>query len=299
MKIKKFSLLILCFISISNFAQTDLNQYKYLIVPKKFDFLKEANQYRLNELAVFLFEKYGFIAFMEGEDYPEDLSLNRCLALRSEILKDSGLFKTKLNIELKDCNDRVVYTSPEGESRKKEYVDAYNEAMRNTFSFLEAVNYKYAPSKAIDVSTTNTTKSKDQKVSKEIAQLKAEIETLKKEKQVIVEAEEVTVVEEFQSENSNENIVVKKPVESKNSTPQVAMTNKDNIGSVLYAQAIDNGFQLVDSTPKVVHKLKNSSLKDIFFVDGKQAIVYKKGDVWIMEYYIGDDLKLETLLIKF
>ena len=56
-------------------------------MPNKFDFLKEKNQYQLNALAEFLFEKYGFETLTEGTDYPADLTANRCLALKSDVLK--------------------------------------------------------------------------------------------------------------------------------------------------------------------------------------------------------------------
>ena len=68
---------------------------------------------------------------------------------------------------------------------------------------------------------------------------------------------------------------------------------------VLYAQPIENGYQLVDSTPKVVHKLQVSGLQNVFFVEGKQAMVYKKEDVWVMEYYEDGSLRQEVLPIKF
>ena len=121
MKTKLFTSIVAFFVVASIFAQTNLNNYKYIIVPNKFDFLKEDNQYRMNELAQFLFDKYGFTALMEGSEYPEDLTLNRCLALRSNVLKESGMFKTRLKVILKDCNDRVVFTSNTGESREKEF----------------------------------------------------------------------------------------------------------------------------------------------------------------------------------
>ena len=138
-------MLLAFFIISSTFAQSNLNNYKYVIVPKKFEFLKEANQYRLNELTEFLFNKYGFQALMEGDSYPDDLLKNRCLALKSNLIKDSGLFKTKISVELKDCNDQVVYTSEVGESREKDYEKAYNEAVRNAFKSFETVNYQYVP----------------------------------------------------------------------------------------------------------------------------------------------------------
>lgn len=286
MKIKVFVIVIIGFLSVNMFAQANLNNYKYVIVPKKFDFLKEANQYRLNELAEFLFEKYGFVALMEGEDYPEDLSLNRCLALRSDVIKDSGLFKTKLNMELKDCNDRVVFTSPTGESREKDYATAYNEAMRSAFETLESLNYQYEPSKIIAASKSQP-KPKDNPNNAEIAQLKAEIESLKQEKQSTAKLDKPMEV-----------VVSAGPAKPITPKPDITST-KTELEPVLYAQAIENGYQLVDSTPKVVYKLQVSGLQNVFFVEGKQAIVYKKGDIWLMEYYEGNNLKQETLPIKF
>ncbi len=139
MKIKISALLITCFITISAFSQTNLNNYKYVIVPSKYDFLKDKDQYQLNSLTAFLFNKYGFQALMEGSVYPEDLLNNRCLALKSDLIKDSSMFKTKLAVELKNCNDQVVFTSQFGESREKEYDKAYTEALRNAFESIEVV----------------------------------------------------------------------------------------------------------------------------------------------------------------
>ena len=108
------------------FSQTNLNNYKYVIVPKKYDFLKEEDQYRLNGLTKFLFEKYGFLTLMEGDDYPDDLLKNKCLALNSNVINDSGIFKTKLKIELEDCTDKVVFTSVFGETRESPYLCIIN-----------------------------------------------------------------------------------------------------------------------------------------------------------------------------
>ncbi|HEY5687817.1 MAG TPA: hypothetical protein VIS27_05865, partial [Yeosuana sp.] len=96
MKIKIFTVLMaLAFIS-SAFSQTNLNNYKYVIVPNKYEFLKTINQYKLNDLTKFLFEKYGFSTLMEGDNYPDDLIADTCLALKSNLIEDSKLFKTQL-----------------------------------------------------------------------------------------------------------------------------------------------------------------------------------------------------------
>ena len=60
-------------------AQENVNNYKYIIVPKKFDFLKEENQYRVNTFTKFLFEKQGF----------------KMLLLEFEMISSNGLFSFK------------------------------------------------------------------------------------------------------------------------------------------------------------------------------------------------------------
>lgn len=299
MKIKISALLITCFLTISAFSQTNLNNYKYVIVPTKYDFLKEKDQYQLNSLTAFLFNKYGFQALMEGSVYPEDLLKNRCLGLKSDLIKDSGMFKTKLAVELKDCNDQVVFTSQMGESREKEYDKAYTEAIRSAFESIEVLNYKYEPSAALVATETQEEIAKDQ-VAKEIQQLKEQIQSLKKEK-------ETEVVEKMEPKAE---IAVKVPekvkpvavVPTKEMPAQEIKieTSTEKIdSSVLYAQAIENGFQLVDSSPKVVFRIKKTGIADVFLVENKSAIIYKKGADWILEYYEVNVLKQDVLNIKF
>jgi len=140
-KLLIFTFVFIGFIS-STFGQ-DLNSYKYVIVPSSFEFLKEPNQYQLNELTKFLFEKYGFEAYMEDEELPMELSQTRCKALFADVKNNSGLFLTKLVLVLKDCKNNQVFISEEGTSREKDYKIAYQEALRNAFEPIAALNYKY------------------------------------------------------------------------------------------------------------------------------------------------------------
>ena len=290
MKFKISLIVIACFIVSNVFSQTNLNQYKYVVVPNKFDFLNEADQYQLNSLTKFLFEKYGFATLKEGENYPEDMVKNRCLALKSDVLKDSGIFKTKLTVELKDCNDRTVFTSEVGESREKEYKMAYNEALRDAFKSIEALNYKYQPSEnIISLATTNEAPLKSE-VAEEIQELKKEIQILKEEKENKVEAVKAIPVPVKEIEKADVPMKGEKPMEA---------VVKEALENVLYAQEIENGYQLVDSTPKVVYRIKNTTLKNVFLVEDKNAILYKKGDSWVVEYYDNTILRQEQLNIKF
>lgn len=284
MKANFFLIMTTCLMVSSVFSQTSLNDYKYVIVPKKFDFLKEQDEYQLNSLANFLFNKYGFETIFEGDNYPQDFLNDRCLALKSDVLKDSGVFKTKLTVVLKDCFDKVVYTSKLGESREKEFKTAYNLALRDAFESFRAMNYQYKPNQNINTLAIGENINKSE-VANQIQLLKQEIQELKKEN----EFEAVVVESVLKTKTKQEAILV-------NSPDTFVIEEATNI---LYAQEIENGFQLVDSTPKVVYRIKKTNLKDLYLVDKSYAIVYKKNEVWLLEYYSGNDLNQEILNIKF
>lgn len=289
MKTKLLFTLIACFIVSSIFSQTNLNDYKYIIVPKKFDFLKEENQYLLNSLNKFLFEKNGFDTLLEGEEYPEDYKQNRCLGLRSDVVKGSGLLKSKLTVILKDCNDQIVFKSKVGESRIKEFSKSYNQALRRAFQSFETLNYNYVPS---NKNKTNAVKNDDESKKEEaeqIQKLKEEIETLKEEKEKAVEA-----VTNVKPENSEP--IAKVVAEEKKPIKETVI---EGVSNVLYAQEIASGFQLVDSSPKVVYRIKKTNLDNVFLVENKTAIIYKNEDDWVLEFYSKGALQQEILNIKF
>lgn len=275
MKTSFLSILFTCFFVSSIFSQTNLNEYKYVIVSKKYDFLKRADQYQLNSLSKFLFNKYGFEALMEGETYPEDLIKNRCLALKADASKGSGMFKTKITVELTDCNDRVVYTTGVGESRQKEFDKAYTAAIREAFKSFEAVNYSYEPKENLTIASNPAASSTKNEVSTEIKKLREEIETLKNDKKAGDDA-------------------VKKPIVSKIEKPEpkleVVKTEKvikdkqiEGTSNVLYAQEIEGGFQLVDSSPKVVYKIAKTGVDGVYLVENQSAIIYNEEGNWYLE----------------
>ena len=104
--------------------------YKYVIVPKKFSFFSEENEYNTSAMTKVFFEKEGFIVFFDTDEFPSELANNRCLALFANPLKQSNMFVTKINFELKDCANKIIYTSIQGSSKEKEYQKSYNESFR-------------------------------------------------------------------------------------------------------------------------------------------------------------------------
>ena len=138
---KRYFFIILLACSFSVQAQSNAGSYKYLIVPEKFSFLKQANQYNLNSLAKALFEEKGFTVYFDNSDLPTEIATDRCKALTIEVQENNSMFVTNLTVLLKDCKGTVMLKSKEGKSREKEYKPAYNFALREAFASLNDLHY--------------------------------------------------------------------------------------------------------------------------------------------------------------
>ena len=256
---KKTILLIgFIFLSTTILSQNkSLNDYKYVVVPSTYAFLKKTDQFQLNSLTKFLFNKYNFEAIMDTEQLPDDAVINNCLVLKSNVFKEKAFLKTKLRVELKNCKGEIVYTSQEGESREKDYQKAYHEALRDAFTSFQSLDYKFTPKASDDASKQVTS----------------------------------TTVEVITQENKP---LVKE--KTKTNTNEVVNNNNNEEGTVLYAQETANGYQLVDTTPKVVYILLETKLKDVFIVKDQNAIVYKEEGRWFLS---NSNTQVSELNIKF
>ncbi|WP_281310660.1 hypothetical protein [Flavobacterium flavigenum] len=88
------------------------------------------------------------------------------------------------------------------------------------------------------------------------------------------------------------------PVAATSVSAPVADVSDPNL---LYAQPTENGFQLIDKTPKVVMKLLKTSRPDSFIAikDGIQGSLNAKDNQWFFEYYQNDKLISEKVSVKF
>ena len=241
---------VLLFLTASVFSQKNINNYKYIIVPNKFDFVQKSDQYQTSSLTKFLFNKYGFKAFFADEKLPSDLAVNRCLALTAVVKRESSLLATKGVIELRDCYNKVIFTSITGKSKFKEYKKAYHEVIRKSFKSIQNLNYNYNPEK------------------KDVVNVKIQKDLVKE---------------------VSPKSIAKKPLK----------VLKNNSKLNLYAQAVANGYQLVDTKPEVVFKIIKTGIKDVFIIENKNGILYKSGEIWIAEYYNGGVKKVENYQVKF
>jgi hypothetical protein len=134
-------LLLMLFVASYCFSQS-VNDYKAVVIPTKYEFQKTENQYRLQTITKLNLQKAGFQAFYATEptlaEFPD-----RCSLLYVEVNKESGFLTSKLFIVFKDCFGGIVYQSPIGKSKEKEFETAYLEALNQAFVSVYDLNYKY------------------------------------------------------------------------------------------------------------------------------------------------------------
>ena len=243
-------LLIALLTSVIGFSQS-VNDYKAVIVPLKYEFLKTENQYRLSTMTKANLVKAGFKAFYGNEQLPAEFA-DRCDLLYADVKRDNGFLVTKLFVEFRDCYGKVVFTSQVGKSKEKEYESAYRESLEMAFVSINALQYKYNGKSANTVKTGT-------------ASVPATVQTV---------TTAATV-----------------------SAPVADITDPN----LLYAQPTENGYQLIDKTPKVVMKLLKTSRPDSFIAikDGIQGSLNAKDNQWFFEYYKNDQLVSEKVVVKF
>jgi len=276
------SFLVLAF---SYGLQAQLNDYKYIIVPKSFQGFKYPNQYKTSTLIKYLFTKKGFQTYYKDDHDPE-LNSNRCLGLLVRLNHKSGMFITKVTISLEDCNSKKIFTSLQGSSKEKDYTLSYKEAIEMAFTSIDALDYNYNPVPGKSVTAKATNPRADEKstlLPDKVTQ--TPIPTQENTDQTIV------------AENAATMTVEPKAVE----TATISTSTETSETLVLYAQQISNGYQLVDSSPKIRLKIYKTSNPEVYIGINAQGngIVYKRGSQWYFEYYESDKLQIEELAIKF
>ena len=291
-------------------GQNNLNDYKYIIVPKKFDGFKNENQHQTSTLVSYLFSQRGFTTVYD-DALPEDLNKNRCLGLKADLKDGSSMFSTKTAIVLSDCNGKAVFETKEGKSRIKDYKEGYSEAIKLAMASFNGIDYSYKKkmhnTEPITVSFKNDVKKLEEKApdlkmseaSPATQEKMVEQKEVRKPKNVNPMVTQEATTENQLYESKEPEVIQSERVvnqEIKKLTPK--KIDKDD---VLYAQSLPNGYQLVDSSPKIRMKLLKSSSDNVYMAqsDDKSGMVYQKEGKWIFEFYEGDKLVQEELNIKF
>ena len=268
----------------------ELDAFKYIIVPKQFEFQRGEDRFQLNSLTKFLFDKKGFTTLMEGDRQPEDLRENPCLGAKANVLDNSGMLSTKFMIEILNCQNKVVFTSVEGKSKIKDKKRGQHDALRKAFRSVQEIDYTFDRTNVVVYEEAKPAVEPEESPAKpaavELVEEAAVAETPK------AEPEPETVSTE---EPAPQVVTQETPVEQVK--PVVSEQPKKSV--VLYAQEVENGYQLVDNTPKIVFVALKSSQENRFYLKNKAGVLYKNGDAWYAEYYKDGVLITKELQIKF
>ena len=142
---KKLLFVLLLFTSFC-FAQ-NVNNFKAVIIPLKFDFIRTNNQYRLCTISKAHLTTAGFTAYYSNEILPKEYS-DRCDLLYYDIVKENAFLATKMYIELKDCTGKLIYKSETGYSKEKDTELAYSDAIKKAFVSVTNLHYQFEKTSA-------------------------------------------------------------------------------------------------------------------------------------------------------
>lgn len=254
-----------------------LNDYKYIIVPKKFDTFNSENQYQTSTLIKYLFVQKGFNTVYEG-DFPEDLENDLCLGLRVSLDDKSTLFKTRTSLILKDCELKEVFRTHEGTSKSKDLKKTYNEAIRGAFTSFDIIDYVYKP------------KAKQKTNEPITVSFKNDVKKLEETDTNVTMQKATTEEQAFKSIEPKESEMVKAKSVDSNETPV----------DQLFAKRTATGYNLINSEDKIEFKLLDTSVDNIFLLDeeDRNGVVFLKEGKWYLES-TEKGKKVQELKIKF
>lgn len=284
--------------------RAQFDTYKYVVVPTHFEGYNKPNKYQTSTLIKYYLTENGYPAVYDNQQ-PTELRVEPCQGVFTRMHDTSGMFLTRVTLEFVDCEGNQVFQTMEGSSRLKDFGQAYKEAIQNAFLSFSGRTYSYHPPATTPASQvvppTPPAARAEAAVAGaavSVAGAEAAAETgqaaLKKaaEQQPAPEADRQVGAAAVEGAEANATVPVAVAVAAASATEP----------ETWYAQPIENGFQLVDSTPKVRMKLVNTSRKDTYIalVDG-QAIgtVFLSDGTWVHEYFEGGTLFRQPLKIKF
>lgn len=126
---KKLSILLSVFLIVLIKAQI-ISDYKYVLIPSEFNDFKEDKSYGLSILLERSLKSKKYIVLSETKSqWPQDALINPCKIVNADILVDKSMFRNKVILQFKDCNNKVIY-SEKGSSTIKEFEPGFQDALK-------------------------------------------------------------------------------------------------------------------------------------------------------------------------
>lgn len=155
---KKVSMLMLAVCSTIAFAQK-VSDYKYVAVPEKFETFKE--DYGLKDFFTKALKGKKYIILPVIKDnWPSEAKNNFCNVINADVINDKNLFKNKVIVQFKDCNNNMILES-KGGSKIKEFDEGLQDALKEALIKMPVSN----PAALLPASTNGQNTSSESAVS--------------------------------------------------------------------------------------------------------------------------------------
>lgn len=126
------SIIVVLLMTQLSYSQTT---FKYVIIPTNFPEIgRGLNPYGVSSEILKILSSKEIKCTFEKDRKPDDY----CDALTVNLTQKSNMLKSKLQVDLKDCMNNIVWTS-EGVGRSKDYAKGYAEALADALSNLNSL----------------------------------------------------------------------------------------------------------------------------------------------------------------
>jgi hypothetical protein len=123
---KKFLVLFIAIFSTTSFAQ----KKQAIIISSKYEFQKEKNSYNINNMLKAILVSNNYQVYFEDEVLPSEIAQNRCNALTGVLVDNSNMFLTKIKLQIKDCQNNLLFETAEVKSKEKDIQEGFIETIK-------------------------------------------------------------------------------------------------------------------------------------------------------------------------
>ena len=123
---KKYLVLLIALFSIVTFAQNK----QAIIISSKFDFQEERNSFNINNMLKAILASNNYQVYFDDEVLPLEIAQNKCNALTGVLVDKSNMFLTKVKLQIKDCQNNLLFETAEVKSREKDFQTGFMEAIK-------------------------------------------------------------------------------------------------------------------------------------------------------------------------
>ena len=136
---KKLSVLFSIFLIVLIKSQT-VSDYKYIVIPSEFTDFKDSKSFGLTTIIEKSLRSKKYVVLSESKsEWPSEALQNPCGILSADLSDDSNMFKNRVILQFKDCNNKLLL-SQKANSSIKDFEPGFQEAVKNALVLVPASN---------------------------------------------------------------------------------------------------------------------------------------------------------------